>query len=1087
MTHLAFCRRNIQKLDRFISPSPFLAHIAMQMLPRSQQVFMLRLQLTAAVLWGVLGNSFARAQSDTVDFKTQIRPILSDKCFHCHGPDEKTRETDLRLDVESSAIGRSDNAAPFKARDLEGSIAWQRIVSDEPSEKMPPPDCGRSLTPKQMDLIQKWIEQGAVWEEHWSLIPPSKRPIPLDLSSHAATPVAAVQPQNPIDAWIDHRLNRIGLLANPSAEPRRLARRMYLDLIGIPPTPEQMERFFSYDASERVERLLAELLASPQFGEKWGRQWLDAARYADSDGFEKDKPRSVWFYRDWVVRAFNNDMPYDQFIIHQLAGDLLPNADQDSLVATGFLRNSMINEEGGVDPEQFRMEAMFDRMDAIGKSILGLAINCSQCHDHKYDPLSQQDYYGMFAMLNNSHEASATVYDSHEQLLRAKILSEISKIEETLKHRLPDWNDRMIEWSRRVKGDQPNWRVIELAWNFDSLGGCKLLPQSDGSYLAQSYAPTKSEFNGQVTLPAGPINALRLELLTDPNLPRTGPGRSIYGTGALSEIKVFAAPANDPDKKSQVKIKQATADINPTSEPLPAIYADKSDTKRSVGPIEYAVDGKPETAWSFDAGPVLTHQARKAVFELESAIDHLEGTILWIHLQQNHGGWNSDDNQNCNLGRFRISISDQPQLHADPLPAIVRSAIENTEPDDWDPMTRERVFQYWRTIQPDWQAENERIADLWKSHPWGTSQLVLKERESPRMTSLLERGDQFKPSKPVVPSVPQFLHPIRFEGPQPNRLDFARWLVDRRNPLAARAIVNRIWQSYFGTGLVATSEDFGAQGESPVHPELLDWLACELMDSGWSLKHIHRQIVRSNAYQRSSQVRPEHREKDPGNRLLSRGPRLRLDGESLRDSMMQVAGVLNRQVGGQPYFPPAPDFLFLPPVSYGPKTWVESQGGDRFRRSIYVFRFRSVPYPPLQVFDTPNGDFSCIRRSNSNSPLQALTALNEPFFAECAQALARRTIDRPGKRADQIQWLFEQVLARPPSQDEQRMLEELWSDSYHSIADATQARLIAGLETSISANAPPFANHSEGLEKELATWTLVSRVVLNLDEAITKE
>jgi hypothetical protein len=861
--------------------------------------------------------------------------------------------------------------------------------------------------------------------------------------------------RNPIDAFILARLDKEQLKPSPSADRITLLRRLSLDLTGLPPTIEEVDAFLADKSANAYEKQVDRLLASPHYGERWGRHWLDAARYADSDGYEKDKMRNVWFYRDYVIKAHNQDLPYNRFIQEQLAGDLMPNPTQDQIVATGFLRNSMINEEGGVDPEQFRMEAMYDRMDAMGKSMLGLTIACAQCHNHKFDPLRQEEYYRLFAFLNNTHEANVAVYTPAEQMQRSTIFQQIRDIEADLRHRTPDWRQRISAWEATVRPSS-NWEPIQPTVDDISTGGQKYVMQPDASMVSAGYAPTKHKVKLTFTPKAPSIAAFRLELLNDPNLPLGGPGRSIYGTGALTEFEVeLERPGME--KPLKLKVARASADINLPERELDKIYFDKSDKRRVTGPIDFAIDGKEETAWGHDAGPVLRNLPRKAVFNLETPIDNSDGkAVLHVYLSQRHGGWNSDDNQNHNLGRIRLSVTDDTNAQADPVPFRVRDIL-NLPPAQRTERQWEEVFAFWRTTVPTFQEANAQIADLYRTLPEGSSQLVLAERGDMRSTHLLERGDFLKPKQAVTPGVPAFLNPLP-PGAGQTRLDLAQWITDRNAPTTARAFVNRVWQAYFGTGIIESSEDLGKQTTPPSHPELLDWLAVEFMDQGWSMKKLHRLIVTSNTYQQSSKVTPELLSRDPNNRLLARAPRLRVEGEIVRDITLAATGLLNPEVGGPSVFPPAPEFLFLPPSSYGPKNWYENKDTNRYRRALYTFRYRSVPYPVLTNFDTPNGDVSCVRRTRSNTPLQALTALNEPLFLEAAQALAKRTLaDGGASDSAKLTYAFRRTLSRPPAPAELAELE--------SFLNKQKAR---------------------GFAPEQA-YTAVARVLLNLDETITKE
>jgi hypothetical protein len=996
-----------------------------------------------------------------------------------------------------------------------------RVLGLNGEERMP---LGReALRGAQIELLKRWIDEGANWpdsatsegavQKHWAYVAPLRPAVPKVKNSAWA--------RNPIDNFILARLEKEGLSPSPEADKITLLRRLSLDLTGLPPTPEQVDAFLKDTSPKAYEKQVERLLASPHYGERWARHWLDAARYADSDGFEKDKMRNVWFYRDWVINTINLDKPYDQFVIEQIAGDLLPNATQEQLVATGFLRNSMINEEGGVDPEQFRMEAMFDRLDAIGKSILGVTIQCAQCHNHKFDPLKQEEYYRLFAFLNNSDEGSIIAYTPEEQMKRAGILSGTREIEARLRELNPDWLASMSAWEDRVKNDQPGWRVIRPEVEEISTGGQKYLPLEDGSFLAQGYAPTKHRVKMTLKTAVQNITALRLEVLNDPNLPMHGPGRSPKGTFGLTEVAVEAAPTGDEKRVSKIKIVRATADVNPPEKELEAMFSDKSNRRRVEGPVEFAIDEKDETAWGIDLGPGLRNVPRKAVFNFEKPLANEGGTILTIYLQQNHGGWNSDDNMNNNLGRFRLSITIAPLAVADPVPANVREILA-IERDKRSKAQVDTVFSYWRTTVAEWRDANQQIAELWKQHPAGTSQLVLNERSDARVTSILKRGNFLNPDRAVTSGVPAFLHPLP-EGAPANRLTFAKWLVDRNSPTPARAIVNRLWQTYFGTGIVTTPEDLGKQSEAPSHPELLDYLAVTLMEgdacvtgcgqaarhstrntstnlkakqtnpksSGsditskpWSLKTIHRLIVNSATYRQSSKVTAQLFERDPLNRLLGRAPRLRVEGEIVRDIALAASGLLNTRVGGASVFPPSPEFLYMPPVSYGPKNWYEDKGENRYRRSLYTFRYRSVPYPMLQTFDVPNGDSSCVRRAKSNTPLQALTTLNEITFLEAARALAVKTL-REGGATDlqRLAFAFRRVLARQPSKQETAELLGLMKRQ--------QQRFRAGELNpwNFATNDPdkPFVLPRGQTMDQLAAWTAVARVLLNLDEAITRE
>ena len=1024
--------------------------------------------------------------SAKVDFVKDIKPIFDAKCIGCHNAG--THMSGYRMDTGKAVVAGGATGKAIVAGKSSESPLYQRVAGIGEAIRMP--FGGDPLPAREIELIRAWIDQGAEWPEevsikatevkkHWAFVAPVRASLPSVKNKTWS--------RNAVDKFILARLEQENLKPSPPADRATLLRRVSLDLIGLPPSPAEIDAFVADASPNAYQKQVERLLASPHYGEKWGRMWLDAARYADSDGFEKDKQRMVWFYRDWVINALNRDLPYNQFIIDQIAGDLVPKATQEQKVATGYLRNSMINEEGGIDPEQFRMESMFDRMDAVGKGILGITIQCAQCHNHKYDPLTQEEYYKIFAFLNSCHEATPAVYTAQEEIKRAEIFRKIRETEAELQHANSGWEEKRAQWEEQAKQGQPEWTVVRPEIDDISTGGQKYVPKDDGSYLASGYAPTKHRVKFTIKTDWPSVTAFRLELLTDPNLPRGGPGRSVKGTAALTEFEVEAAPANAPDKLEKVKIAQATADVNPAEAPLDPIFEDKSGKQRVIGPVEYAIDDKEETAWGTDIGPGLRNQPRKAVFRVEKPIANPKGSIIVVWLSQKHGGWNSDDNQNHNLGRLRLSMTRTPNATVDPVPMRVREILSIPRAER-TPAETAAVFSYWRTTVPEWKEANALIAGLWKQHPEGSTQLVLQEREMPRATHILTRGDFQKPGREVAGGVPAFLHPLvrddSWRNDQPTRLTFARWLVDRKSPTTARSIVNRVWQAYFGTGLVATSENFGTQCEPPSHAELLDWLSVELMDRGWSLKSLHRLIVNSATYRQDSRITPELLERDPYNRLLARGPRFRVEAETVRDIALAASGLLNGHVGGPSVFPPAPDFIFLPPASYGPKQWHESQGRDRYRRGIYTFRYRSVPYPMMQTFDAPNGDMSCVRRVRSNTPLQALTTLNEPLFLETARALAARALTEGGTTDRQrLAFAFRTCVGRKPTPAEMsELLAFVGKQTKRYEKDEISPWKMTDTSPALASLMPQGVTPAK-----LAGWTALSRVLLNLDETITKE
>jgi len=1074
---------------------------------------------TAGVVHAAVDTSkFPPPASRPVDYAKDIEPLFANSCYSCHG--SKKQESGLRLNEKTSAMNGGDtfgtNAIlPGRGAD---SVLIQAVAHAHPDLKMPKK--GDRLTVEQVGVLRAWIDQGAIWpdtalaagkkdaKDHWAFKTPVRPAVPqiVDRKSKIV---------NPIDAFILAKLQKEGLKPSPEADKVTLLRRLHLDLVGLPPAITEVDAFLADKSPDGYEKVVEKLLASPHYGERWGRHWLDAARYADSDGYEKDMSREVWPYRDYVINSFNRDLPYDQFIIEQIAGDQMPDRTQDQLVATGFLRNSMVNMEGAIDPEQFRMEAMFDRMDALGKSVLGLTIQCAQCHNHKYDPLAQEEYYRLFAFLNSDHEARPVVYTPDQQMKIADLRRQMDEIEGDMKHRAPDWGERMAAWEREVSANQPDWIVLpDLLQEGEKSQRYEYL--KDGSLLACGYAPTKFTEWFRVTNDLSGITAFRLELFSDPNLPYSGPGRSFLGTCALTDFMVEAIDARNKTNKVKAKWIGVSADYSQPERPLEPNYYDKSTNSRVTGPIQFAIDGKGDTAWGIDAGPGRRNQDRKAVFVAESPVGFTNGTAWRIGLQQNHGGWNSDDHMNNNLGRFRLGVTRATNgLVADPLPRKVRDLI--TVPRERrSPSQQAAMFSHWRTTVPEWKEVNAKIDQLWEQWPDGATSLTLLAGKE-RPTAVLKRGDWLKPAKPVSGGTPSFLHPLPKDA-DTSRLTLARWLADKKSPTTARVFVNRVWQAYFGTGLVGTSEDFGMQADAPSHPELLDWLAVEFMEPGvspspgaadevsaetrwipgrseggrkssqsarpWSVKHLQRLIVNSATYKQSSRVAPELYAKDPYNRLLARGPRLRVEGEIVRDIALAASGLLNPKIGGRSVMPTAPEFLFQPPASYAPFPWKNEEGDEKYRRALYTFRRRSTPYPMLQTFDVPNADMSCVRRQRSNSPLQALVALNEPLFIECAQSLAKTTLVEGGPTdADRVTYAFRRVLARAPDADEKKELLLLLNKERQRLADGW-------LNPSEIATGRPDAARQLPLgatPTQLAAYTVVSRVLLNLDETITKE
>jgi hypothetical protein len=1000
-------------------------------------------------------NSLPPAASQKIDFARDIQPIFAQNCYACHGPHRQ--DSQVRWDNKEIALQGGEHGVDI----LPGKSAESRLVhlvgGLEPDLIMP--QKGTPLTAAQVGLLRAWIDQGAPWPEsastkvpnprnHWAFKPPVRPAVPS--VKHKKWP------RNPIDNFVLARLEAEKLSPSPEADRTALIRRLSLDLTGLPPTIPEIDRFLSDHSPDAYEKLVDRLLASPHYGECWARHWLDAVKYADSNGFEKDLARSIWPYRDWVINAYNNDMPFDHFAIDQLAGDLLPNATLDDNIATGFLRNSMLNEEGGIDPEQFRIESIIERMDMMGKAFLGLTVNCCQCHNHKYDPISQREYYRLFAFLNNDDEPQMEAPNESVRAERETIRRKITGMEDDLLAQSPDIPEKMAAWENEMKTLPRDWTVLEPETYHGSLGA-KFTKLDDDSLLATGSNPDRTAYTITARTDLTNITGFRLEALADPNLPAYGPGRSANGNFVLTDFTVEAGPASDTTKTNSITLTNASADFSQPGFPVAA-----------------AIDGKTNSdkGWATEDLPGRRNRDRQAVFEATTPVNFQGGTFLKFTLAQRYGSEHA-------LGRFRLSVTTDPRpLRADPVSRHAREILSIPPASRTHEQQRE-LFGFYRLTDSRFAEANKKMDEEQAKWPSATTTLVLKAREEPRPTHIFKRGDWQKPGPLVTPGVPAILNPLPKDAPL-NRLTLANWLVDRRNPTMARVIVNRIWQEYFGRGIVATAEDFGTQGDPPSHPQLLDWLAVEFIDSGWNVKYIQRLITESAAYRQSSVIPPKLWELDQYNDLLARGPRARVDAEIIHDIALSASGLLNDKIGGPSVYPPIPDGVMS--LGYGsPMAWENKNKADNYRRAMYTFVKRSVPYPSLQVFDAPTGESPCPRRIRSNTPLQALTTLNDPVFTEAAQALALR-VWKEGGRNDRarMNYAFELCAGRKPRRNEAATLSSLLRDSEDLFENQTSR---AVLVASHDAKAPP---PDVNLHK-VAAWTIVSRVLLNMDETITKE
>jgi hypothetical protein len=830
--------------------------------------------------------------------------------------------------------------------DVGASELVHRIRSADPEERMPyeePP-----LAATEIELLERWIDEGAVWRPHWSLLPPV-RPDPPAV--HDASFV-----RNPIDDFVLEHLEELGVEPAPEASREELLRRLSLDLTGLPPTLEEARAFLDDASPASYERLVDRLLASPAFAEHWARHWMDLARYGDSDGYEQDRWRpDAWRWREWLVAAIDRDQPYDEFTLDQIAGDLLPGGDGEALVATGFHRNSLLNREPGVDLEEDHVKATIDRVNTVGTAWLGLTIGCAECHDHKYDPIRQREYYGLYAFFDSLDDrlARAPLASELEGVSRAR---EEYEAERERYVAATSSDARFVAWRERVAALPSIW-VLADSYALPTLSatqGANLYPQEDGSFLASGQIQEGALadcYTALLDISLESITAVRLELLADEMLPGGGPGWGARGTASLSGVKISSAPRAEPGALVRVPIARACADRSAPEHP-----------------IEHAIDADGFTAWSFDR-PGIEHLGCEsaAVFVLGADAGHAGGTRASVALHQ-YGGEGK-----CKIGRFRLSFtSADPEIAA--RSAVPESIVTLARKDDaaLAPEERAHLARYWRLTElPDEPAFREFDGALarWDRARGEVWAQTVRERETPRTTRVHRRGDFLDPvGEPVEPATPAILPPLRPDHEPATRLDLARWLVDPANPLTARVEANRIWMHLFGEGLVRTPADFGTQGEAPADPALLDWLASELVRLGWSRKALVRTIVTSATYRQSSERAPDLGRRELGASLF-RQPRLRLTAEAVRDCALAAGGLLDRTVGG-------------PSVAI-----------DSHRRSLYVQHKRKEVPAMLAVFDAPDGANPCTRRERSTTPMQALVLMNDELFLDCARGLARRAND----------------------------------------------------------------------------------------------
>ncbi len=1045
-------------------------------------------------LWPQLSESAAAFnQTQKIDFKRDIEPLFAATCVQCHGA--KKAAGQLRLDGKQAALKGGISGAVFVPGNSKASRLLARVLGAGGEQRMPLG--GEPLKPEQIELLRRWIDEGAVWPEgdgateqsairnpqsamprHWAYVKPVQAALP-EVKNKAWV-------RNPIDAFVLARLEKEGLQPMPEADKAVLLRRVYLDLTGLPPSVKEVDDFLADKSPNAYEKAVDRLLQSPHYGERWARPWLDLARYADSNGYEKDNLRVMWKYRDWVINALNKDMSFDQFTIEQLAGDMLPNATIDQRIATGFHRNTMINQEGGIDPYEARWETTIDRVSTTGTVWLGSTIGCAQCHNHKYDPFTQKDFYRLFAFFETAEHEIAyqgagkeeftrfvlePVLDlptPEQEAKRKRVNDEIKKLEAELKAPMPEALAAQAQWERELLDEPQRWTALEPN-EAKSSSGATLTKQADKSVLVSGAKAENDVYVVTTKTSLNKLTGLRIEALPDASLPQGGPGRDPYGNFLLTGVEATLASATEPGKTQAITFRDIRVNDSAYRIELRDFFSSNLSNAATDRPAGWFVNV---------TGDEGGRAPRQAVLIPAAPLTLGGDSILTIKLKHQGGAL-------CqSIGRFRLSVTDT----AEPARIVAVSANQRR----WLEMAtnqrtikqQESLTDRFRSTAPMFKAvrdQLEKLRDELKDLNIVTA-LVMQERRSYERPStfIRERGNFLNKGEQVYADVPRVLHSWPESAPV-NRLGLAMWLVDENNPLVTRVTVNRFWEQIFGRGLVETSEDFGSQGQLPSHPELFDWLAVEFMKPDgckWSMKKLVRLLVTSATYRQSSNATPALLEKDPYNRLLARGPRFRLEAEMLRDNALAISGQLARKVGGPSVMPLQPEGIWRAP--YSSEKWQTSRGEDRYRRGLYTFVRRSSPYPMTLNFDGTSREFCTVKRTRTNTPLQALNALNDEAMFEAARSLAQRMLNEAnGDTRARAAYGLRLCVSRQPKAAELDRLAALYQQQLDYFnAHATEAERV--IKNQIKVTSPCSM-------PEMAAWTMVANVLLNLDETITKQ
>lgn len=1007
---------------------------------------------------------------EKLQFNRDVRPILSDKCFHCHGADASHRKGELRLDLREEAMkpAESGDIALVPGSPEKSQLFARVMLANDHDDVMPPEKSGKPLTSAEKAILKQWIAEGAEYQGHWAFIAPLRTEPPQ---------VAGVE--HPVDRFLAARLEKEGLKMSPPADAATQMRRVSLDLTGLPPSQSDLSDLSDW-SDKKYEAYVDKLLASPHYGEQMAMQWLDFARYADSNGFQTDSSRQMWPWRDWVIQAFNDNKPFDQFTTEQIAGDLIPNARRDQIVATGFNRNHRINGEGGIIAEEWRIENIMDRVETTSATWMGLTMGCCRCHDHKYDPITMKDFYSFFAFFNNVPESGTiqgasnrsggnslpvTTVPTPEQeqklaqldadLKKAK--AHVAEVAKQLPQLIAAWEPEAQETLRKMK---TVWAPLTPT-KVESKSGTTLVKQADGSYLATGANPQKDVYIYDAVLPEQGASAFLLECLTDPSLPGGGAGRFSNSNFALSAFDVYLRHKNG--KQELLKLKKAEADFS-----------------QKGYEIANVLDGKGRRgSWAVD-GP-NRKENRRAMFVLQEPIAPEKDAMLLLRVRMEAIGGH-------NIGRFRIASSSLPseavRLSGEPFSPALRLAIE-TPAAKRTPQQRKEIETFFRAnVENPLKQADAALAKAQRAYDDFDRSLpnVMVMQEGPvRDTFILKRGEYDKPEAKVTMATPAVLPPMPKDAPA-NRLGLAKWLVDPANPLTARVWVNRAWEKFFGYGICKTAENLGSQAEYPVHPELLDWLATEFIRSGWDMKKMQKLLVMSAAYRQSSKVTPALLEKDPDNRLLARGPRFRLGGEVVRDQALAIAGLLVPKIGGPSVKPYMPDGVWDETSKYGDLRGYKADSGEGlYRRSFYTIWKRTAAPPTMLMFDAPSREVCTVKRSRTNTPLQALSLLNEVTFVEAARGLAQQMMKNGGATPEQrIAYGYQKATAHT-----------IDADSLRTLVAGYQARLTAFQAKPEEAK----ALLAQGMLKaddtlnpaELAAYTTTASVLLNLDRVVTRD